>query len=593
LTARNEIGRQPLQLLRLHLDYCTLTYGEGDCEAELGVTGSHKCFNTRATCQDVSAYTDPVTGGPRSVKAYTFITPVSGVPADNNFIPSLRSVSFSPVKIDPGKSLGRRGQVSAQLQDHPYHDILIDKYVADRDYEPLERGTFWTKLKQRNPYYNGRRLDVYSGYLSQIDDITQMDKRSYVIDQIDGPDGSGNVTITGRDVLRLADDKKALCPRTTLARLDDVINKADLAPINVDVVPAGAGNNFTIGDYVRINKEIFVITNVVADALTMSREQFNTEAGDHKLDDTVQLCVYYNNIPVYEIMYDLLTNYANIDSSYIDYDEWLEEAGSWLTDYSFTCLITDPTGVTKLINELIEVSACYIYYNEIEQKIKLVAVKPPEVAPRLLTDDNSIIEGSISIAEKADDRVTQINLYYNIFNYVEKLKEPSNYSNIEVRLDGDAESPVQYGDTRSRTIYSRWVSGGSFFGVEALMRRMLAAYRNVPLEIKFKIDAKDIEDIWTGSLFTLRHRNIVDDTGEIRDIIMRVIEISEASTGTWYNVRAIDVEREFVGRYCYIQEEDQLEYNLIDPDDRDFKGGWLCDDATELMPNGDDPYLMP
>ena len=596
MKAREEIGRAPVQLLRLYLDYCDLDYGVGECTAQLGVTGSHKCFNTRATCQVPGIYpqqSGPDAGKARSIKEYTFITPVAGIPADKNYIPSLKGITFSPIKIDPGKSLGRRGQVTCTLQDHPHHDVLIDKYVTERDYDPLEVGTFWTKFKQRNLYYNSRIMTCYSGYMSQIEDIEQMDKRTYVIDRIDGPDGGGKITITGRDILRLADDKRAVCPRPTIARLDRDIDKAEGSPIAFDLVPAGeAVDNFSIGDYIRINKEILIITGILGDELTCTRSQFTTEAQDHKTDDTVQLCKRYLSEPVHLIMYDLLTNFANIPPEFIDFDEWIEEAGSWLTDFLFTTLIPDPVGVTKLIDELIENSSCYIYWNELEQKIKLVAVKPPEVPLKLLTDDNALIEGSITIKEKPDERLTRLILYYNQVNPVEKLDEWSNYSNREIRVDISAESPVQYGDTRDRIIYSRWITSGSFFVISTLMQRMLNAYRNTPLEINFKIDAKDL-DVWTGDLFILRHRNIVDIYGVQQDLIMRVVEISESIAGTQYNVRAIDAEREFVGRYCYFQEEDQVNFSDATPEQREFKGGWFCDDTTLLMPDGSDPYLMP
>ena len=41
-----------LTFIEFDLPYCALNYGEGLCEAALGVTGDKKCFNTLATCQD-------------------------------------------------------------------------------------------------------------------------------------------------------------------------------------------------------------------------------------------------------------------------------------------------------------------------------------------------------------------------------------------------------------------------------------------------------------------------------------------------------------------------------------------------------------
>ena len=38
-----------------------------------------------------------------------------------------------------------------------------DPYVSERTYIPITRGTYFGKLKARNPFYNGRIMRVYSG----------------------------------------------------------------------------------------------------------------------------------------------------------------------------------------------------------------------------------------------------------------------------------------------------------------------------------------------------------------------------------------------------------------------------------------------
>jgi hypothetical protein len=142
-------------------------------------------------------------------------------------------------------------------------------------------------------------------------------------------------------------------------------------------------------------------------------------------------------------------------------------------------------------------------------------------------------------------------------------------------------------------MFSRWAYEDTFFAFETLMRRMLAAYRNIPIEVKLRIDAKDL-DMWTGDLFTLRHRNVVDAAGRVRDTIMRVIEVQENKAGTWSDITAREAEREFAeGRYCYFREETSLDFTSTLPDDREFLGGWFCDDTTLVMPDGSGPYLFP
>lgn len=586
-TERLVAGREPISIVELHLDYCSLDYGVAPCTAEIGTTGIRKCYNTRFTCQDVSQYANYV-----ETKTYRFSTPNANTPANMNFFPSVRNVGFSPTKIDPGKSLGRRGQCTITLQDHPHHDVTIDKYVDERSYIPYDTGTFWAKFKVRNRYYNGRIIRVYSGYLTEPFNWNNFQTRTYVIDQIDGPSSDGRVTITGRDILKLADDERAVCPRPTVARID-----ADMAVGggNADLLPVGAGSNFNDGDYVRIDKEIIRINTVAGDNIIYNvgdRGQFNTDDKTHSADDAVQLCKYFYQDQVADIIKELLVDYGNVPIAYIDDDEWDTEAEDWLEDFVFTAIITEPTGVTKLINELIQNSTSYIFWNEIEEKVKLIAIKPPEIPPQIISDENSIIKRTVRIQEKPDKRRTEFAVYYVVINPVEKLTESKNFQRLDLRVDVDAESEVEYNDVRTEKLFSRWLGEDNDLGIETLQVRFLAKYRNIPIEVMLRIDAKDI-DLWTGDEFYIYHRNIVDDTGEARYTLMRIIEASESVVGTYYTFKAVESEREFEGRYCYIQVEDRSDFLDVPVGERDFLGGWLCDDTTLIMPDETSPYLMP
>lgn len=590
---RIKIGREPITIVELFLDYCPLTYGEGDCSAAVGVTGDDRCYNTRATCQDVAAYVIPAglpnAGGPRGLKTYRFSTPNAGLPADLGAIPSLRSVSFSPTKIDPGKSLGRRGECNITLQDHPHHDVTIDKYVNQRAYDPMETGTFWAKFKERNPYYNGRIMRIYTGYLTVPFSWDNFQTRTYIIDQINGPSSNGGVSIKGRDILKLADDDRALCPQPTVARLAGDIAAGGVA---FDVLPAGAGANFAQLDFIRVGSEVMQVSSIAGDTITVNagdRGQYNTTDTTHKLDDTVQLCKVFDNENIIDIFYDLLVNYANVPASYIPYSDWQEESSDWLTDFNFSSIITEPMGVTSLIDELIASSTAYIFWDEVDEEIKLVAVKPPSPGIKTLTDNNAIIENSISITEKVNERISEVYFNWVQFDPTKKLEEDSNYQRLTIRVDADAESPVQYNDYRIKKVYSRWMNDGNESAMTAVQQRILSMYRNIPQEIKFKVDAKD-GDIKTGDEFYLRHRNIVDASGAARTTLYRAIEILESKHGTWFEITARETDREFGGRFFYIQPDGQGDYLTIPVASREDYGGWISD--SDVMSNGDDGYMI-
>src|SRR5690606_12697022 len=97
------------------------------CQAELGVTGSIKCFNTLKTCQDPDNFINaPVT--------LRFAVPTDYLPRDIDCIPNVRDVSITPGVISLGENLGTRSSVTVVFDDHPHSDTGpgFDKYWSER-----------------------------------------------------------------------------------------------------------------------------------------------------------------------------------------------------------------------------------------------------------------------------------------------------------------------------------------------------------------------------------------------------------------------------------------------------------------------------
>ena len=211
----------------------------GGCAA----TGTTKCYNTRVTCAAVASYRI-------ETKTYRFCDAVSNVPPELGALPTLVDVRRSPARLDPAKSLGKASRVSVTIRDHPHHDIGIDKYVNERDYDPMERGTFWGKFQARNPYHQGRRLREYTGYIGDAGefDINDFIVRTYFIDSISGP-VSNSVRIEATDVLKKVDDKRAVCPQPSPGRLETDI--ADGAEV-FNLLPEGIGSDYPAPEVLNI-----------------------------------------------------------------------------------------------------------------------------------------------------------------------------------------------------------------------------------------------------------------------------------------------------------------------------------------------------
>ena len=126
-----------------------------------------------------------------------------------------------PAEITAGKGLGLRALLAITMQDFPHSDIRIDPYVSERTYIPINRGTYFGKLKARNPFYNGRIMRVYSGYLEQDGSFNaaNFEVRTYVIEQWDGIDTNGITKITAKDILKLASDDRAVAPKASIGKI--------------------------------------------------------------------------------------------------------------------------------------------------------------------------------------------------------------------------------------------------------------------------------------------------------------------------------------------------------------------------------------
>ncbi len=112
------------------------------------------------SCQDQTNFSN-------TVKTYRFCSTSGGkVPVGLDAIPCLVGINITPAVIDAGKGLGLRASCEITLRDFPHSDIRIDPYVDGRTYIPINQGSFFGKFKARNPYYNGRVMRVYSGYLA-------------------------------------------------------------------------------------------------------------------------------------------------------------------------------------------------------------------------------------------------------------------------------------------------------------------------------------------------------------------------------------------------------------------------------------------
>jgi len=502
-------GRIPTVFVECDMDFCANTYGNAPCTASVGVTGAAKCYNTYATCQDKPHFV-------KTTKTYRFCDQNADLPVGISAIPLLKSVSFASQEITPGKGLGVRGSVSVRLIDAPFPDTEIDPYWRERTYDTNNQGTFWGKFKARNPFYENRVLRVRRGYLSTPFSWTNFIDSVYVIEQLQGISKDDGVTLVAKDILKLADDKKALFPKPSNGRL-----AADITAIQTSftLTPSGIGAEYEPSGKVAISGELMAFTRV-GDVFTITRGQSNTVAESHKLDDTVQQVGIFNGSKVQDVIYTLLTSYSGISTSYIDKPAWDAEATANLAGV-FSVEIPEPTGINTLVGELTEQGTCRVWWDEIAQLIQFRAIKPLPTGLPTLSDDSHFLTKSIDVKTDTNQRISTVLIYFAQKKPTEKLDELKNYALRVATPNLEAISSLEYGSNLIKKVLSRWFKTTSQGRTNALADALLKTYRDPPQVLEFNLTPA--LQLKVGDLFYAQTRKMQDVTGAIASVPMEVV----------------------------------------------------------------------
>lgn len=590
------LKRQLIQIVEIDITRCSLTYGSSPCTAVLGSTGVRKCYNTFKTCQDTPNFDE-------EVETLRFSNNIAGIPRANRIYPAMQgSVSTNPMRINLGGvgdrsgPLGKRAKVTIKLKDFPANDIWFDRYQSERvsgaaqtdepGYNPADRGTFFAKLRRRYPYYVGKPLRVLEGEVGQA--LADMRSRSYVISSWVGPDANGNVTITAKDVFDLAEDKKALCPAPSNGSLGSDITRDPGQTFTL--VPEDVGDEYPASGRAVISDEVVTFTRVDDEITLTSRGLDGTSANSHSEGDILQEVFHVDGAPLHQVARDILVNFGNIDSSFINLTEWSEEGTRWLASFDLTTTITEPTGVTKLIGELSEFGV-FFWWDEENEQIRMRANRPvdfDETVPTL-SDATAHIENTITIENLDDERLSRILFWHGQIDPTESVNDGNNFSRVRVPVDASAEGPLEYDLPQNKQIFSRWLGTGNNSVAGAVSQRLLNRYRDTPEQFTFSYDAKDIPNVALGEPVEITTRLLVDDTGAMRPQQMQVTSIEEVSAN--HRLKATCQTYQFDGRYGFITENSRPDYGGS-TDAQRLVGTYIVDGASLVFPDGSGPYIM-
>ena len=259
--------------------------------------------------------------------------------------------------------------------------------------------------------------------------------------------------------------------------------------------------------------------------LAIVRGQLGTTAQANKQDDRVQLVLRYVSQDPADIVYDLLVNYANIDSSYIDLPAWKTETSTYLNRL-YTANIAEPIGVETLVGELIEQAALVVWWDDINQEIRLQVLRSIPATAETYDDDN-IMENSLEIQEQPNKRISQCWVYYDQRNPCESMSE-DNFKSIAVTVDLQRET--DYGSPAIKKILSRWIPNGARSTALRINDVQLARFKDPPRMIEFSLFRGT--DISLGGGYKVSSWAIQNDTGERDPASIQVTRLVESDEFT-------------------------------------------------------------
>lgn len=525
------VGREPVQIVEIQQPLCQNTYGVAPCTATTGDV-SLKCYNTRRTCQDTANYS---LGNPLKLYFGKGTVADLGISGIDYIIPSLVSVSTSPTRINLASSnpdaqgLGNRATCTITFKDHQHNDRIVDPYINDRSWNPLDasRGTFWLKWLFRNQYRQNVVIIIYEGYAGQA--LSEMVSRQYFLQKATPPNQANNVVLEGKDILARIEERKSQAPVASPGVLYAALTDSATSFEVTGAVEADYSATGTL----RVGSEVMTYTSRASSAngvtfSSVTRGTDGTTAVAHEVDAGVQQCLRYTNQRVDDILEDLLTTYGGVNAALLDTTTWATEFDNHLSFYLLTTLITEPESVANLISQIQEQALCYIWWDERDALVKMKAVRGIEEDPATLTDSTSIIADSFSIKEKPRERASQVWIYYDQEDAVGNIEEAKTYLSQFVIADLESESADEYGEASIRTIYGRWIDSDNL--AQNTASKIITRYVDIPSECTFELDAKD-RTYWVGDTIKISHWKDVDQHGARRVRQWTIISAEEVVHG--------------------------------------------------------------
>jgi len=500
-----------LRYAELVLNPCSRVYGSAPCTASVGVTGDFKCYNSPRTCQDPANY---LAGADQIVR---WAMPTYDLPLEIQCTPCISDISRRPQIIDPGESMGVREAGEVSMHNCKYNDAEFDNYLSDRPHNPYSKGTYWGKFFSRWGGLQGYEFRTVDGYVGQ--DINDMDRRYYVVDSTSGPDSKGNVSFVFKDAVKLIDGDKAQAPLPSSGTLSAALT---FAGTSITLLPAGIGNlEYPASGLASIGEEAVTFTRV-GDVCTIVRGLYFSKQEEHDAGDTFQLGISYVGQTYPYIINDLLANYTDLPSEYLDLAVWELESDNYVGN-TYDAKIMKPTPVKTLVEELIREVGLFFFTDLKNKKISIKALRA--FVPTAAITDDYAIAGTITSKPLASKRVSDVWVYYGKRNPLEKQDQKKNYSAIYARPTENAIVALEASPRAIKEVACRWIKVTNSTAAEYIADSIIYRYETAPRQVSFKLPPTF--ELLPGQAVTIESRIFEDSQGDPEEpFVCQVIAVT-------------------------------------------------------------------
>jgi hypothetical protein len=500
---------------------------------------------------------------------YEYICDGISPPNDPPIYSCVSNIEWVPQRTATEGGLGYLGEVVITAKDFPWFNNI---------------GTYFGRLLANNPYLLNRKVKIYSGFLSRGEtfSLSNFQERDYFIRDITGPDSKGYVKIKAFDIL--SQTKEAVIPRRTNGYL-----QANITDSATGLIDIGDKTGFPASGYAIIDKEVVAYDSTGAGATQINittRAQAGTEASSHDSGDPARYVEYYN-ANVVDTIEDIIQDHTDIDdTTYINGTDWTAEKTNFLSAETVELWVTDPTTVDKVLDQLCKQTYINLFWDDVNQEIKLKAIGPALTPLVKWTDAANILDTKISIKRPQKNIYTQCWVYYDRIDKTGSETSAKNYKELYILANSDIETGL--GTDNIKRIYCSHIPSGGSGTASKIANRFISQHRN-PIDITWEVDAKDHASVEPGDSIELSTDVIQGTDGLPSNIILRVIE-KRALKNARYSYRAIYSGVELGSRYARVCPNSMLDYASESQANKDFYG-FIADTDNEML-NGDDPYLI-